>query len=81
MPRAASGLGVGPRASRSRFMDLGAWLAAVGAVARRIIGVPDYECYIAHLQARHPDAPPVSREEFARQRLEDRYSRPGTRCC
>ena len=38
MPRAASGLGVGPRASRSRFMDLGAWLAAVGAVARRIIG-------------------------------------------
>jgi uncharacterized short protein YbdD (DUF466 family) len=62
-------------------MALGSWLTAVGAVARRIIGVPDYECYIAHLQARHPDAPPVSREEFVRQRLEDRYSRPGTRCC
>ena len=50
-------------------------------IIRRIIGVPDYDRYLAHVRACHPEAPPLSREEFSRQRLEDRYSRPGTRCC
>jgi uncharacterized short protein YbdD (DUF466 family) len=52
-----------------------------GRVLRAIIGAPDYERYLAHIEARHPDALPMSREEFGRQRLESRYSRPGSRCC
>lgn len=50
-------------------------------VVRRIIGVPDYERYVAHVNAHHPGTEPLSEEEFVRQRLADRYSRPGTRCC
>jgi uncharacterized short protein YbdD (DUF466 family) len=50
-------------------------------VIRRVIGVPDYDRYLAHVQAHHPDARPLSRDEFIRQRQVDRYSKPGARCC
>ena len=55
--------------------------ADVGSLIRRIIGAPDYECYLAHLAARHPDVTPLSREAFARDCLARRYDRPGSRCC
>jgi len=29
----------------------------------------------------HPQSTPLTREEFERLRLEDKYSRPGQRCC
>lgn len=51
------------------------------AVIRRIVGVPDYAGYVAHLRACHPEQEPMSREAFERSRLEDKYSRPGQRCC
>jgi len=54
-------------------------LAAV--VMGRIIGVPDYDRYVAHVRHAHPGTEPMSREEFERSRLEDRYSKPGQRCC
>ncbi len=50
-------------------------------VLRTIIGVPDYERYLRHMQARHPDCTVLSAAEFANERLEARYSRPGSRCC
>jgi len=50
-------------------------------VCRTIIGVPDYDRYVRHMQVRHPGAPVMARAEFARARLEARYSRPGSRCC
>jgi uncharacterized short protein YbdD (DUF466 family) len=50
-------------------------------VIRRIIGVPDYDRYVAHVQTHHPGALPVSRAEFIQQRQIDRYSKPGSRCC
>ena len=50
-------------------------------VVRRVIGVPDYDLYVAHVRANHPDTEPLSREEFVQQRLMDRYNRPGNRCC
>ena len=52
----------------------------VGLV-HRIIGAPDYEGYLAHASRCHPDHPLLTRDEFVRQRLEDKYSRPGSRCC
>ena len=56
-------------------------LERAACVVRRIIGVPDYERYVAHVRAHHPGTEPMTETEFIQQRLTDRYSRPGTRCC
>jgi uncharacterized short protein YbdD (DUF466 family) len=64
-------------ASRS----LVAHFANVGSLLRRIIGAPDYERYLAHTTARHPETTPLSREAFARDVLARRYDQPGSRCC
>ena len=61
--------------------DLQIRLRRAAAVLRRIIGVPDYERYVAHVQQCHPGTPPMSRAEFEESRLYDKYSRPGQRCC
>ena len=53
----------------------------VAEVVRRLIGVPDYDRYVAHVRAAHPGCEPLPRDAFMRKRMEDRYSRPGTRCC
>jgi uncharacterized short protein YbdD (DUF466 family) len=50
-------------------------------VLRTIIGAPDYERYVAHMRAHHAECDVVSRDEFMKQRLESRYSKPGSRCC
>jgi uncharacterized short protein YbdD (DUF466 family) len=51
------------------------------AVLRAIIGAPDYARYLAHQRANHPNATPLSREEFARERERARYEGTGSRCC
>lgn len=51
--------------------------------ARLMIGVPDYDNYLAHMKSQHPDQPVMSREEFFRNRLNARYGGKGQvgRCC
>jgi uncharacterized short protein YbdD (DUF466 family) len=61
--------------------SLAAHAADIGSLIRRIIGAPDYECYLAHVTSRHPEVTPLSREAFARDALARRYDRPGSRCC
>lgn len=61
--------------------DILARLARATRTLNRIIGAPDYESYVSHTRVCHPETEPMSRDEFVRQRLEDRYSRPGARCC
>ena len=56
-------------------------LRRAAVVVRRIVGVPDYDRYVAHVRERHAGVVPMSREEFERSRLDDKYSRPGQRCC
>ena len=56
-------------------------IGSIAAVVRRIIGVPDYDRYVAHARRCHPDQPLLSRDEFMRQRMVEQYSRPGSRCC
>jgi uncharacterized short protein YbdD (DUF466 family) len=56
-------------------------LRRLGAVIRRVIGAPDYDRYLAHVTSCHPGTTPMTRDEFERSRLEDRYSKPGQRCC
>lgn len=53
----------------------------IAAIVRRIIGVPDYDVYLAHHRVAHPDVVPLTRDAFARDALARRYERPGSRCC
>jgi uncharacterized short protein YbdD (DUF466 family) len=46
-----------------------------------VIGVPDYERYLAHVRECHPGSQPMTRQQFEETRLHDKYSRPGQRCC
>ena len=56
-------------------------LARVGAVLRTVAGAPDYERYVAHVRAHHPGDVPLSRDEFARRRMAERYEKAGSKCC
>ena len=58
-----------------------ALLRRAADVVRRVVGVPDYERYVEHVRTKHPGREPMTREAFERSRLEDKYSRPGQRCC
>lgn len=57
------------------------WFARAAAVVRRIIGVPDYAVYVAHVKECHPDREPMTEREFEQERLTSRYEKPGSRCC
>jgi uncharacterized short protein YbdD (DUF466 family) len=56
-------------------------LARLGIALQRVIGAPDYERYVAHARACHPGSQPLSWDAFYRSRLDDRYNKPGARCC
>ena len=42
--------------------------------ARLMVGVPDYETYVRHRQATHPDLPVMTYEEFFVERQNARYA-------
>lgn len=49
------------------------WSRAV-QTARLMVGVPDYDNYVAHRKAYHPDQPIMSYPEFFRERQNARYA-------
>ncbi|SJZ83015.1 YbdD/YjiX family protein [Consotaella salsifontis] len=52
--------------------------------ARLMVGMPNYDNYVAHVRATHPDQEPMSYEAFFRDRQNARYGgdgRGGFRCC
>ena len=55
--------------------------AVIARSLRAVLGAPDYERYVGHVENCHPGRVPMSREAFERERLAARYSRPGSRCC
>ena len=57
------------------------WIGRAGSVVRRIIGAPDYDGYLAHMRARHPERTPLSRDGFMSAQLKARFEKPGSRCC
>ena len=61
--------------------QVSAALRRAAAVVRRVVGVPDYERYVAHVRECHPGTEPMSQRQFEESRLYDKYSRPGQRCC
>ena len=48
---------------------------------KQVIGVPDYEVYLARHKVIHPDVPPMGEAEFFRFAIDRRYGKPGIRCC
>lgn len=52
--------------------------------ARLMVGVPDYDAYVAHRKKAHPDEPIMSYEAFFKERQSSRYGENGgriSRCC
>ena len=51
-------------------------------MARMMVGVPDYDAYLRHMRAHHPDRAPMDRTAFFRERQEARYGgKNGGKCC
>lgn len=55
------------------FNDLSRMGKYLGQAARMLVGMPDYDTYVEHMQKKHPDQPVMSYEAFFRERQEARY--------
>lgn len=53
----------------------------LGQSMRLMIGVPEYDVYVAHMKEAHPDKAIMSYETFFRERQEARYGGKISRCC
>ena len=56
----------------------------VSRTARLMVGMPDYETYVAHRRCAHPGEPVMSYEDFFRERQANRYGEGSgkiSRCC
>ena len=50
--------------------------------ARLCCGIPDYDNYVAHIRATHPEQTPMTYEAFFRERQDARYGgKGGAKCC
>jgi len=58
-----------PVLARARFV-----CEMAAQTGRLMVGVPDYQTYVAHRRANHPDQPIMTYEEFFRERQEARYA-------
>ena len=59
-------------------------MKSAAATARLMVGLPDYEAYLARRRAKHPGEPAMSRAEFHRERTERRFGGGPeriSRCC
>ncbi|AOX99205.1 CstA-like transporter-associated (seleno)protein [Jeongeupia sp. USM3] len=75
--------GAGTPMSRAEFerYSLGSdWLSGLKDAAKKVVqtcrlmvGVHDYEYYVEHMRSQHPDAVPMSREDFYRYCLDARF--------
>lgn len=55
----------------------------LGQSMRLMVGLPEYDTYLAHMEKTHPDQAPMDYEAFFRERQEARYGGAGKRggCC
>jgi uncharacterized short protein YbdD (DUF466 family) len=56
-------------------------LKQITRTGRLMVGVADYERYLAHRAAEHPDEPAMDRSEFHRHCIERRFAAGTSRCC
>jgi uncharacterized short protein YbdD (DUF466 family) len=58
------------------------WGKDARRTASLMVGQPDYEVYVAHATATHPDQPPLDRTAFFRLHEQRRFGAGGAfRCC
>jgi uncharacterized short protein YbdD (DUF466 family) len=60
---------------------MSALLARMREMARLMVGQPPYEAYLDHMAQHHPEAQPMSRTAFFRNREQARYGSGQGRCC
>ncbi len=77
---ASTETGALPVSVRLRLALRAFWRGAV-QMGRLIIGVPDYDTYVAHVRRNHPERTPMSYEAFFAERQAARYKAGGGRCC
>jgi uncharacterized short protein YbdD (DUF466 family) len=53
----------------------------LGETLRLMVGLPDYDTYVAHMRATHPDRPVMTYEAFFRERQNARYRAGAGKCC
>ncbi|MDR3517088.1 MAG: YbdD/YjiX family protein [Azospirillaceae bacterium] len=64
--------------------DLSLLLRRLKQTSLLMVGVPDYDTYVAHRRANHPGQPVMSYPEFFRERQNSRYGGGDgkiSRCC
>lgn len=52
-----------------------------GSTMRLMVGVPEYETYVAHMREKHPDRTPMTYAQFFRERQDARYNGKVGKCC
>lgn len=75
---------MGCRICGLRLPDGGEIGRRVVETARLMVGVPDYDTYVAHRRETHPDLPVMTKTEFFRERQDRRYGggpNGAFRCC
>jgi uncharacterized short protein YbdD (DUF466 family) len=62
--------------------ETGRYLArSLAQSLRLMVGLPDYDAYLSHMEATHPGQSPMSYEAFFRERQQARYGGGKGRCC
>ncbi len=56
-------------------------VSRAASAVRAVLGVPDYERYLAHMRTSHPGDRVMSETEFRHTRMNERYNRADSRCC
>ncbi|MEY3789189.1 MAG: hypothetical protein RI960_126 [Pseudomonadota bacterium] len=73
-----------PKIAKNIMLDeLGKLGSYLGQTARLMVGLPDYDNYLNHMENTHPDQAVMTYEEFFRERQDARYGGNGriARCC
>ncbi|WP_037470967.1 YbdD/YjiX family protein [Sphingobium sp. DC-2] len=61
---------------------MSALLPRLKRIGAMMVGMPDYDTYLAHMRRHHPERTPMDRTQFFRERQEARYGgRNGGKCC
>jgi uncharacterized short protein YbdD (DUF466 family) len=62
-------------------LEAGQAATTLRSISHVVCGAGDYDAYVRHRQAVHPNQPYLSREAFLRARQRARYGAGTARCC
>lgn len=61
---------------------MGRLLSRIRETFHLMVGIPDYDAYVAHRKATHPTEPVMTYAQFFRERQDARYGgKSSPRCC